>query len=56
MDGKTKETSDINGKTICLIKKRGKVKALDEELHSKFKSIMPADEASCLWLPYVGQD
>uniref|UniRef100_A0A3Q2YHV9 glutamine--fructose-6-phosphate transaminase (isomerizing) n=1 Tax=Hippocampus comes TaxID=109280 RepID=A0A3Q2YHV9_HIPCM len=35
VDGKTKETSGINGKTICLIKKRGKVKALDEELHKK---------------------
>uniref|UniRef100_A0A665VD35 glutamine--fructose-6-phosphate transaminase (isomerizing) n=1 Tax=Echeneis naucrates TaxID=173247 RepID=A0A665VD35_ECHNA len=28
-------TSDINGNTICLIKKKGKVKALDEELYRK---------------------
>lgn len=35
MDGPNK-TTDINGNTICLIKKRGKVKALDEELYSEF--------------------
>uniref|UniRef100_A0A8C5EHX3 glutamine--fructose-6-phosphate transaminase (isomerizing) n=1 Tax=Gouania willdenowi TaxID=441366 RepID=A0A8C5EHX3_GOUWI len=29
------ETHDINGNTICLIKKQGKVKALDEELYKK---------------------
>uniref|UniRef100_A0AAQ5ZYD5 glutamine--fructose-6-phosphate transaminase (isomerizing) n=1 Tax=Amphiprion ocellaris TaxID=80972 RepID=A0AAQ5ZYD5_AMPOC len=28
-------TTDINGNTICLIKKTGKVKALDEELYKK---------------------
>ncbi|GLD70042.1 glutamine--fructose-6-phosphate aminotransferase [isomerizing], partial [Lates japonicus] len=34
VDGPNK-TTDINGNTICLIKKRGKVKALDEELYKK---------------------
>ncbi|XP_029368960.1 glutamine--fructose-6-phosphate aminotransferase [isomerizing] 2 [Echeneis naucrates] len=35
VDGPNKTTSDINGNTICLIKKKGKVKALDEELYRK---------------------
>ncbi|CAL1613345.1 unnamed protein product [Knipowitschia caucasica] len=34
VDGPNK-TTDINGNSICLIKKQGKVKALDEELHKK---------------------
>ncbi len=38
MDGPNKETSDINTNSICLIKKKGKVKALDEELYSGFIS------------------
>uniref|UniRef100_UPI0037E991FB glutamine--fructose-6-phosphate aminotransferase [isomerizing] 2 n=1 Tax=Semicossyphus pulcher TaxID=241346 RepID=UPI0037E991FB len=35
VDGPGKTTTDINGNTICLIKKKGKVKALDEELYKK---------------------
>uniref|UniRef100_A0AAQ5YRU5 glutamine--fructose-6-phosphate transaminase (isomerizing) n=1 Tax=Amphiprion ocellaris TaxID=80972 RepID=A0AAQ5YRU5_AMPOC len=35
VDGPNKTTTDINGNTICLIKKTGKVKALDEELYKK---------------------
>ncbi|XP_074530209.1 glutamine--fructose-6-phosphate aminotransferase [isomerizing] 2 [Halichoeres trimaculatus] len=35
VDGSVKSTTDINGNTICLIKKKGKVKALDEELYKK---------------------
>ncbi|CAJ1058592.1 glutamine--fructose-6-phosphate aminotransferase 2 [Cheilinus undulatus] [Xyrichtys novacula] len=35
VDGPKKATTDINGNTICLIKKKGKVKALDEELYKK---------------------
>ncbi|XP_020777623.1 glutamine--fructose-6-phosphate aminotransferase [isomerizing] 2 [Boleophthalmus pectinirostris] len=34
VDGPNK-TTDINGNSICLIKKTGKVKALDEELYKK---------------------
>ncbi|XP_068596874.1 glutamine--fructose-6-phosphate aminotransferase [isomerizing] 2 [Brachionichthys hirsutus] len=35
VDGTKKATTGINGNTICLIKKKGKVKALDEELYKK---------------------
>ncbi|XP_053285035.1 glutamine--fructose-6-phosphate aminotransferase [isomerizing] 2 [Pleuronectes platessa] len=35
VDGPDKSGTDINSHTICLIKKAGKVKALDEELHKK---------------------
>uniref|UniRef100_A0A8C5G8D1 Glutamine--fructose-6-phosphate aminotransferase [isomerizing] 1 n=1 Tax=Gouania willdenowi TaxID=441366 RepID=A0A8C5G8D1_GOUWI len=35
VDGSKKTATDINGNTICLIKKQGKVKALDEELYKK---------------------
>ncbi|XP_062249850.1 glutamine--fructose-6-phosphate aminotransferase [isomerizing] 2 [Platichthys flesus] len=35
VDGPDKSGTDINSHTICLIKKTGKVKALDEELHKK---------------------
>ncbi|KAM9835645.1 glutamine--fructose-6-phosphate aminotransferase [isomerizing] 2 isoform X1 [Syngnathus typhle] len=48
VDGKTKESSDINGKAICLIKKRGKVKALEEELHSSpEKDSLDLEEELC---------
>lgn len=39
VDGPNKTATDINGKTICLIKKTGKVKALDEALYSEFTHI-----------------
>lgn len=39
VDGPNKTTTDISGNTICLIKKKGKVKALDEELYSGFLHI-----------------
>ncbi|CAN9514927.1 unnamed protein product [Ophioblennius macclurei] len=35
VDGPDKSTTNVNGNTICLIKKTGKVKALDEELYKK---------------------
>ncbi|XP_039668985.1 glutamine--fructose-6-phosphate aminotransferase [isomerizing] 2 [Perca fluviatilis] len=35
VDGPRKTATDINDNTICLIKKKGKVKALDEELYKK---------------------
>lgn len=35
VDGHSKTTTDLNNNTICLIKKKGKVKALDEELYKK---------------------
>lgn len=35
VDGPNKNTSELNGTGICLIKKKGKVKALDEELYSE---------------------
>lgn len=35
VDGPNKSDTDINSKSICLIKKSGKVKALDEELYSE---------------------
>uniref|UniRef100_A0A3Q3JLG1 glutamine--fructose-6-phosphate transaminase (isomerizing) n=1 Tax=Monopterus albus TaxID=43700 RepID=A0A3Q3JLG1_MONAL len=35
VDGPNKTPTGINGNTICLIKKTGKVKALDEELYKK---------------------
>ncbi|XP_019940911.1 glutamine--fructose-6-phosphate aminotransferase [isomerizing] 2 [Paralichthys olivaceus] len=35
VDGPDKSGTDINSNTICLIKKTGKVKALDEELYKK---------------------
>ncbi|KAG7518569.1 glutamine-fructose-6-phosphate aminotransferase [isomerizing] 2-like [Solea senegalensis] len=35
VDGPDKTSTDINSNTICLIKKTGKVKALDEELYKK---------------------
>ncbi|CAG01194.1 unnamed protein product [Tetraodon nigroviridis] len=35
VDGPSKSNTDINSKSICLIKKSGKVKALDEELYKK---------------------
>uniref|UniRef100_A0A3Q3W669 glutamine--fructose-6-phosphate transaminase (isomerizing) n=1 Tax=Mola mola TaxID=94237 RepID=A0A3Q3W669_MOLML len=35
VDGPDKGSTDINSKAICLIKKSGKVKALDEELYKK---------------------
>uniref|UniRef100_A0A3B4TIB2 glutamine--fructose-6-phosphate transaminase (isomerizing) n=1 Tax=Seriola dumerili TaxID=41447 RepID=A0A3B4TIB2_SERDU len=45
VDGPNKVTSDINGNTICLIKKKGKVKALDEELYKK--DILDLDAQLC---------
>lgn len=36
VDGPNKTSTDSNNNYIRLIKKKGKVKALDEELHSKF--------------------
>lgn len=36
VDGPNKSSSDIYSNSICLIKKMGKVKALDEELYSGF--------------------
>ncbi|XP_056898404.1 glutamine--fructose-6-phosphate aminotransferase [isomerizing] 2 [Takifugu flavidus] len=35
VDGPNKSDTDIHSKSICLIKKSGKVKALDEELYKK---------------------
>ncbi|XP_041845812.1 glutamine--fructose-6-phosphate aminotransferase [isomerizing] 2 [Melanotaenia boesemani] len=35
VDGPNKTTTEINNNSICLIKKKGKVKALDEELYKK---------------------
>lgn len=40
VDGPNKTGTDINNNTICLIKKKGKVKALDEELYSGFMHIL----------------
>ena len=40
MDGPDKGSTDINSKAICLIKKSGKVKALDEELYSGFTHML----------------
>ncbi|KAG8004086.1 Glutamine--fructose-6-phosphate aminotransferase [isomerizing] 2, partial [Nibea albiflora] len=45
VDGPTKKTTDINGSNICLIKKKGKVKALDEELYKK--DSLDLDEELC---------
>lgn len=39
VDGPNKTSSDISGNAICMIKKKGKVKALDEELYSRFMHI-----------------
>lgn len=39
VDGPNKTTTDSNNNTICLIKKKGKVKALHEELYSGFMHI-----------------
>ncbi|KAM9849510.1 glutamine--fructose-6-phosphate aminotransferase [isomerizing] 2 [Aulostomus maculatus] len=44
VDGPNKST-DIDGNTICLIKKKGKVKALDEELYKK--DSLDLDEKFC---------
>ncbi|XP_054890035.1 glutamine--fructose-6-phosphate aminotransferase [isomerizing] 2 [Poeciliopsis prolifica] len=35
VDGPTKTTTDFNNNSICLIKKKGKVKALEEEIYQK---------------------
>ncbi|XP_015256771.1 PREDICTED: glutamine--fructose-6-phosphate aminotransferase [isomerizing] 2-like [Cyprinodon variegatus] len=35
VDGPNKTTQDLNNNSICLIKKKGKVKALDEEIYQK---------------------
>lgn len=40
VDGPNKTTTDITGNSICLIKKSGKVKALDEELYSGFLHVV----------------
>uniref|UniRef100_A0A673AK79 glutamine--fructose-6-phosphate transaminase (isomerizing) n=1 Tax=Sphaeramia orbicularis TaxID=375764 RepID=A0A673AK79_9TELE len=45
VDGNSKTTTDINSNTICLIKKKGKVKALDEELYKK--DSLDLDEELC---------
>ncbi|XP_061786004.1 glutamine--fructose-6-phosphate aminotransferase [isomerizing] 2 isoform X1 [Nerophis lumbriciformis] len=45
VDGKSKDNSDMNGKSICLIKKTGKVKNLDEELYKK--DFLDLDEEMC---------
>ncbi|KAM7417769.1 hypothetical protein PAMA_017423 [Pampus argenteus] len=45
VDGPSKTTTDINSNTICLIKKKGKVKALDEELYKK--DSLDLDEKLC---------
>lgn len=39
VDGSNKTSTDSNN-SICLIKTRGKVKALDEELYSEFMHIL----------------
>lgn len=39
VDGPCKKTNNVNGSSICLIKKTGKVKALDEELYSEYMNI-----------------
>lgn len=41
VDGPSKISNHINGNQICLIKKTGKVKALDEELYSEFIHAVP---------------
>lgn len=45
VDGPNKTTSDINGNTICLVKQKGKVKTLDEELYKK--DSLELDEELC---------
>ncbi|KAM7389671.1 hypothetical protein PAMP_023634 [Pampus punctatissimus] len=45
VDGPSKTTTDITSNTICLIKKKGKVKALDEELYKK--DSLDLDEKLC---------
>uniref|UniRef100_A0A669CJL4 glutamine--fructose-6-phosphate transaminase (isomerizing) n=1 Tax=Oreochromis niloticus TaxID=8128 RepID=A0A669CJL4_ORENI len=45
VDGPSKTTSDQNNNSICLIKKTGKVKALDEELYKK--DSLNLDEELC---------
>uniref|UniRef100_A0A8C4FDT9 glutamine--fructose-6-phosphate transaminase (isomerizing) n=1 Tax=Dicentrarchus labrax TaxID=13489 RepID=A0A8C4FDT9_DICLA len=45
VDGPRKSTTDINSNAICLIKKKGKVKALDEELYKK--DSLDLDEELC---------
>uniref|UniRef100_A0AAX7TUU2 glutamine--fructose-6-phosphate transaminase (isomerizing) n=1 Tax=Astatotilapia calliptera TaxID=8154 RepID=A0AAX7TUU2_ASTCA len=45
VDGPSKTTSDRNNNSICLIKKTGKVKALDEELYKK--DSLNLDEELC---------
>uniref|UniRef100_A0A671WHN7 glutamine--fructose-6-phosphate transaminase (isomerizing) n=1 Tax=Sparus aurata TaxID=8175 RepID=A0A671WHN7_SPAAU len=45
VDGPTKTTTDMSGNTICLFKKKGKVKALDEELYKK--DSLDLDEELC---------
>lgn len=40
VDGPNKNTSELNGTSICLIKKKGKVKALDEELYSEWHVLL----------------
>uniref|UniRef100_A0A7N8X0N1 glutamine--fructose-6-phosphate transaminase (isomerizing) n=1 Tax=Mastacembelus armatus TaxID=205130 RepID=A0A7N8X0N1_9TELE len=46
VDGPSKNT-DINSNNICLIKKKGKVKALDEELYIKILDSLDLDEKLC---------
>lgn len=41
VDGPSKISNNITGNQICLIKKTGKVKALDEELYSEFIHLAP---------------
>ncbi|XP_036933464.1 glutamine--fructose-6-phosphate aminotransferase [isomerizing] 2 [Acanthopagrus latus] len=45
VDGSNKTTTDMNDNTICLFKKKGKVKALDEELYKK--DSLDLDEELC---------
>lgn len=41
IDGGNGKEWESNAKSIQLIKQRGKVKALDEEIHSKLSKLMP---------------
>lgn len=64
VDGPNKTSSDISGNAICMIKKKGKVKALDEELYSRsmhiwfLSPIMNCSvyEASAVYVYYTHSD
>lgn len=48
IDGGNGKDWESNAKSIKLIKQRGKVKALDEEIHSELKLSSPLDENQSL--------